>query len=70
MNDQIFRHGRVFYHTNTLDSARSGWYFEIRGGKTYGPFQNKEKAEAVLKSLIKVYRERHDDSGRDEPASD
>ena len=66
MNQSVFRHGRVFYHNNTLDGQRSGWYFEIRGGKSYGPFENKEKAEAVLKSLIKVYQQRHDESGRND----
>lgn len=65
MNEEKFRSGRVFFHSNTLAQEKSGWYFEMRGGKVQGPFKSRDEAQAVMESLIKIYQQRGDQGGRE-----
>lgn len=65
MNESVFRNERVFFHSNTLAEEKSGWYFEMRGGKAQGPFKSREEAQAVMESLIKIYKQRDDQGGRE-----
>lgn len=55
---------RVFYQSSPQTGIKAGWYFSLRGGKTHGPFGNKEAGERVLKEMIDHFKRIGDSGGR------
>ena len=59
-----FRSQRIFFHAS-LETGTSGWCFEVRGGRVYGPFQTREVAERILNGLIAAFKSAGNTGGRD-----
>lgn len=59
-----FRSDRVYYQAAITskeqeESTEAGWYISMRGGYAYGPFPDREVAEAILDGLLKKLRKRN-----------
>lgn len=54
---------RIFY-VDPAEDNRPGWYLNVRGGRTFGPFRDKAEAQEALARLVRRYQANNDTGGR------
>jgi hypothetical protein len=63
MNTVNFHAGRAFYQSSP-DATITGWYFMGRGGRTYGPFLQRDGMQAAQQAFVKACVGARDTGGR------
>jgi hypothetical protein len=63
MNTVNFHAGRAFYQSSS-ETTINGWYFMGRGGRTYGPFLQRDSMQAALRTFVKACVAAGDTGGR------
>lgn len=56
-----YRSDRFFYQSSLVNKngkgKKSGWYFRVRGGESYGPYKTRELAQEALDEVIQAFKE-------------
>ncbi|TPW10004.1 MAG: hypothetical protein FD130_2340 [Halothiobacillaceae bacterium] len=63
MESSYFRTSR-FFHQATHDGDKSGWFFNAREGRVFGPYRSKVEAQKELEAYIQRCVNDQDMGGR------
>ena len=55
-NHRVGENGLLPFRTQRIFNVGSEWFFAMRGGKEYGPFQNAQDAEIELNLFLSEFK--------------
>ena len=63
MNAANFYSGRAYFQSALTDD-HGGWFFQVRGARTFGPFIDREEMLLALRAFVKACVATGDSGGR------